>query len=162
MKTSAYLGANIGKIPFTHFVTFKKYGNKSFKASQNVIEDFFEQSSSICILNYNIERNLESYLHSHILILAECYVALLYDINSFVKPIRFETITRTTMVKTLKSSTDISTGVVYKDQIVEINGYNYTSKKMNMYVEPIINSYNAAEYSNKFNDYGLGNGFLKR
>jgi len=162
MKTSAYLGNNIGKIPFTHFMTFRKYGNKSFRAAQNDIKEFFTQSSSILALNYNIERNQESHLHSHILLLAEDSVSLISDINSFVKPIRFENIPRTTLVKTLKSSADISTGVAYRDQWVKINGYNCTGKKMKLYVEPIINSFNAAEYSNKFNDYGLANGFLMR
>jgi ribosomal protein S6 len=158
MKPSAYLGRNIGSLDFTKFITLKKYGNKSVKNAELLAKSFFEESMSIKQMAYNIEKNDDNLLHIHILGSTSSDDNLLKEIKSFIKPIRIEQLTRKQIIKTEQKNNVVG----FKDKWVTIYGVNYIGKKTNLYIENIVEKYNTAYYSNKYNDYGLANGYLKK
>ena len=159
MKTSAYLGKNIGTLPFTHFSTLKRYGNKSSMKLESDIKNLFNNSPSLRILNFNTERGCDDTLHSHILLQSDIHEALIEDIKAFIKPYRIEEKPDRIICKMPKGPYEINTGVAFKDQWVNTTANIFTGKKMSLYVVKVVGTNNASQYSNKFNDYGLSNGF---
>lgn len=158
MKPSSYLGRNIGSLEFNKFITLKKFGNKSVKNAEILAKTFFDESMSIEQMAYNIERNEDNLLHIHILGNSGSDDDLIKEIKSFIKPIRIEHTCRRQIIKTKNNIK----GDTFQDKWVIINGFNYIGKKSNLYIEDIVEKFNTAFYSNKYNDYGLANGYLKK
>ncbi len=158
MKPSVYIGQNIGSLNFNKFITLKKYGNKSVINASKLAEAFFEESISMDEMSYNIERNDDNQLHIHILGKASNDINIIEEIKSFIKPVRMEQVSRRQIIKT-KHNINVDS---FQDKWVTINGVNFTGKKYSLYLENIIQKYNAAVYSNKYNDYGLANNYLKK
>lgn len=109
-------------------------------------------------MTYNIEKNNDNQLHIHILGKANNDINIIEEIKSFIKPVRMEQISRRQIIK-FKHNINIDS---FQDKWVIINGVNFSGKKYSLYLENIIQKYNAALYSNKFNDYGLANNYLKK
>lgn len=163
MKTSIYLGANVGKLDFSHFATYRLYGKKNINSYELEINTLFNEMRSVNKLNYSIEKGKDSpFYHAHLLFSTSDKTALEKSLTEFLKPVHISTSSKRVLVKVPKKATDIKTSVNYKDEWRIANCTEYTTKNSIFQMENLISSTNASIYSYKSSDYSTNNGFLKK
>lgn len=162
MKPSIFQANNVSKLQFSHFLTIKHYGSKSYEKSHMLVNNFFDCSPSIYMFQYNIERGEDKFLHTHVLAYASSGEELIRDIGSFVKLRKAVTTKRKVLVKSYMVTYNNKRVLPFLDQYLDISGVTYIGSKVSIYVESVVDASSAAYYSFKSNDYGLGTGFLFR
>ena len=164
MHTHAYLGTNIGKLPFNFYATLRIFGNYGVNKNEIAIEHLFKHIEPIVQLHYSIEKgNDKSYYHSHLLINAPENRDVLYEsLNAYIMPKKTKNDKRIAIAKLPKNYLLKNGEVPFQDEYFNLDSTKFTNNKMELYLEPIISSCNASIYSTKFNSYGLNNGYFQR
>jgi hypothetical protein len=161
MKTSVFLGENVGKVENNCFATYKLYEMKSITKTEKEIENLFKNINATKQLMYTIEHNrFDGLLHSHLLFKNEDYEGLDSDLKKYINPKRITKGTKYILAKIPKTEKDIVNDVKFKDIYVLSNFTNYIGSNSEIYLESAVYVANASIYAFKYCSYGLNNGYL--
>jgi hypothetical protein len=163
MKSSIFLGNNVGSIAYKYFGTFKVYGLYNKRKMHSIISNLFDKISPMNEMNYNIEDYKNPlFQHVHIQFNTTDDDILHHGIVEYIKPEKIIEGIAEKLVKCKKDIRSINTGVEYEDKFLKTKYINYIGRKKELYIEHIINNVNASIYTHKQSDYGINNGYLKR
>lgn len=157
MKTSIYLGKNAGQLNYNYMATMRLY-NKYYEvfSYEQEVKNMFTKMNEIQILTYCEEKGAEhSYMHAHLLLKVENTAMFKRSLISYVQPVRKEFGEKEVLLKVPKDENDKKSDVKFKDVKTIIEYEKYFGKKLELYVERIIDPTNASIYAFKFCDYGL-------
>ena len=149
MKTSTFIGKNIGKLDFTHLVTVKPYGR--FKHTDDSICELFSKVDSVQVLygtKERIQSSADSDWHYHLLIKADEGFATEMIMSGRCR------VSSGTRIKVMKLVNTKST-VGFTDTYVEVEYVRINRNGLDIYIEPIHSIENISFYISKFTDYGI-------